>query len=31
MGEVVLQGTQFLTVADRQAIATYLMDDHSGG
>ncbi len=31
MGEVVLQGTQFLTDADRQAIATYLMDDHSGG
>jgi mono/diheme cytochrome c family protein len=31
MGEVVLQGTQFLTEQDRRAIATYLMDDHTGG
>jgi len=31
MGEVVQQGTRFLTAEDRQAIATYLMDDHSGG
>ena len=31
MGEVVLQGTRFLTSEDRQAIATYLMDDHEGG
>lgn len=31
MGEVVLQGTQFLSAADRKAMATYLMDDHQGG
>lgn len=31
MGEVVQQGTRFLTDEDRRAIATYLMDDHSGG
>ena len=31
MSEVVQQGTRFLTQEDRQAIATYLMDDHSGG
>ena len=31
MSEVVLQGTRFLTPEDRQAIATYLMDDHDGG
>jgi hypothetical protein len=31
MGEVVLYGTSFLTDADRRAMATYLMDDHSGG
>lgn len=31
MGEVVQQGTRFLTPEDRRAIATYLMDDHIGG
>lgn len=31
MGEVVLYGTSFLSEADRQAIATYLMDNHAGG
>lgn len=31
MGEVVLQGTRFLSEEDRRAMATYLMDDHSGG
>lgn len=31
MSEVVMQGTRFLTSRDREAIATYLMDDHSGG
>ncbi len=31
MGEVVLQGTRFLTDEDRNAMAVYLMDDHSGG
>ena len=31
MGEVVLYGTGFLTDADREAIAIYLMDDHEGG
>lgn len=31
MGEVVLQGTAYLTEADREAIATYLMDEHDGG
>ena len=31
MGEVVLYGTSFLSEADRQAIATSLMDDHEGG
>lgn len=31
MGEVVLYGTSFLNDADRQAIATYLMDTHEGG
>lgn len=31
MGEVVLQGTRFLTDEDREAVATYLMDDHTGG
>ena len=31
MGEVVLHGTAYLTEADREAIATYLMDEHSGG
>lgn len=31
MGEVVMYGTSFLTDADRNAMATYLMDDHSGG
>ena len=31
MGEVVLQGTRYLTDDDRRAIATYLMDDHTGG
>jgi mono/diheme cytochrome c family protein len=29
MGEVVMQGTRFLTDADRLAIATYLLDDHA--
>lgn len=31
MGEVVLYGTSFLTEADRLAMATYLMDEHTGG
>lgn len=31
MGEVVLQGTRFLTDEDRNAIAVYLMDNHTGG
>ncbi len=31
MGEVVLYGTAFLTEADRRAMATYLMDEHTGG
>lgn len=31
MGEVVLHGTSYLTDEDRDAIATYLMDDHEGG
>ena len=31
MGEVVFQGTRFLTDEDRKAIAIYLMDDHVGG
>ncbi len=31
MGEVVLYGTGFLTEEDRTAIATYLLDDHTGG
>ncbi len=31
MGEVVLYGTAFLTEADREAIATYLLDAHEGG
>ena len=31
MGEVVLEGTRYLTKADRDAIATYLMDEHDGG
>jgi len=31
MGEVVMQGTRFLTKEDRRAIANYLMDDHTGG
>ncbi|GGE62755.1 c-type cytochrome [Actibacterium pelagium] len=31
MGEVVLYGTSFLTEDDRKAMATYLLDDHSGG
>ncbi|MDU8929834.1 cytochrome c [Alisedimentitalea sp. MJ-SS2] len=31
MGEVVLYGTSFLTEEDRRAMATYLLDDHSGG
>jgi mono/diheme cytochrome c family protein len=31
MGEVVLYGTGFLTDADRDAIAVYLLDDHEGG
>jgi mono/diheme cytochrome c family protein len=31
MGEVVFQGTAFLNDEDRRAMATYLMDDHSGG
>lgn len=31
MGEVVMYGTRFLTEEDRKAMATYLMDDHSGG
>lgn len=31
MGEVVLYGTGFLTQEDRTAIATYLLDDHTGG
>ena len=30
MGEVVLYGTSFLTENDRKAMATYLLDDHSG-
>ncbi|UWQ90389.1 hypothetical protein K3727_16640 [Rhodobacteraceae bacterium M382] len=30
MGEVVLQGTWFLTDGDRKAMAIYLMDDHVG-
>lgn len=29
MGEVVLQGTRFLTSEDRRAIATYLLDAHA--
>ncbi len=29
MGEVVLQGTRFLTDEDRRAIAIYLLDDHA--
>ncbi|WP_424941264.1 c-type cytochrome [Aliiroseovarius sp. S253] len=31
MGEVVMYGTSFLTDEDRKAMATYLMDDHTGG
>ncbi len=31
MGEVVLYGTSFLTEDDRKAMATYLLDDHTGG
>ena len=31
MGEVVLYGTKFLTDADREAMAIYLLDDHEGG
>lgn len=31
MGEVVMYGTGFLTEEDRKAMATYLMDDHTGG
>ena len=31
MGEVVMYGTGFLTDEDRNAMATYLMDDHTGG
>ncbi len=31
MGEVVLQGTGYLTEADRRAMATYLMDENDGG
>ncbi len=31
MGEVVLQGTKFLSDDDRKAMATYLLDDHQGG
>ncbi len=31
MGEVVLQGTKFLSEEDRKAMATYLLDDHPGG
>ncbi len=31
MGEVVLQGTKFLSDEDRKAMATYLLDDHQGG
>ena len=31
MGEVVLNGTSYLTKPDRVAIATYLLDDHEGG
>ena len=31
MGEVVLQGTAYLTEADREAIATYLIDEHDSG
>ncbi len=31
MGEVVLQGTRFLTDEDRKAMAVYLMDEHTGG
>lgn len=31
MGEVVMYGTGFLTDEDRNAMATYLMSDHSGG
>jgi len=31
MGEVVLQGTKFLSEEDRKAMAIYLLDDHQGG
>lgn len=31
MGEVVMQGTKFLSEEDRKAMATYLLDDHEGG
>lgn len=31
MGEVVMYGTGYLTDEDRKAMATYLMDDHTGG
>ncbi len=31
MGEVVMYGTSFLSREDLRAMATYLMDEHSGG
>ena len=31
MGEVMLYGTRFLTNADLEAMAIYLLDDHEGG